>query len=194
MATENGQELKYLDQITGPASEVPTDEEAIECLDVNDNIKCKFRKGCRWTAYSLRPQLMFQGFRGCVNKHFPQSAQRHKLPRGKSFGDREMEQWNTQYRRIVHLTNPTASSSKPDKPPSRVLQRQVAFDMERSDEFYKEYFSTHSKPFPWGVANAVNDDFFFRSSCWMPSDDRKGDNNQFWKADFLHGTATIDKV
>jgi len=105
-----------------------------------------------------------------------------------------MEQWNTQYRRVVELENPTASSSKPERPANLVLQKQKSLNMKRSDTVYKEYFSTHSKPYDFGVSNSVVGDFFFKSSCWMPSDERKGDNNQFWKADFVHGTATIDKV
>lgn len=40
MATENGQDLKYLDQIAGPASEELSDEESIECQDIDDNIIC----------------------------------------------------------------------------------------------------------------------------------------------------------
>lgn len=121
IATENGQKLNYLDKDTGKASEVLSDEELTECLDIADKTYCEAREGCIWTKIAFYNTITHSGKKGCVNKHFVQSVQRHKLPRGKSFGKRNMEIWNTQYRRWVQLKNPTASSSLEDKPPTKVL-------------------------------------------------------------------------
>lgn len=138
MGTENGLDLQPLNKKAADTiDKKQKEQESVKCTDLSHR-DCETRGDyCKKSLMDVRPEQLSQYNFGCTNKHRPQSNQRGELSHRPNFfkevrfGDgytSNMNQRSTQYRGLVQLTNPTASSEIENYPASNVLNRQKGWN------------------------------------------------------------------